>query len=70
VGSSMITRRASSDSALTISTNWRCASDRSLDHRVGTEVAAEPVEKRLDAPAQRAACRPASASPRPAPRDR
>ena len=39
VGSSMMTMRASSDSALMISTSWRWASDRSATGCIGLEVA-------------------------------
>ena len=48
VGSSMMTIRASSDSALAISTSWRCASERSATGVSGLEVDAEAVEQRRD----------------------
>ena len=46
VGSSMMTMRASSDSALAISTSWRWASDRSATGVSGLEVDAEPLQQR------------------------
>ena len=51
----MMTRRASSDSALTISSSCICASDSSGDRRVRAEIDAEPVEQRLHPPVQRLA---------------
>ena len=47
VGSSMITTRASSESALTISSSCIWASDSVSDRRVGLEVDAQPIEQRL-----------------------
>ena len=42
----MMTTRASSDSALAISTSWRCASESSATGVSGAEVGAEPIEQR------------------------
>ena len=47
VGSSMMTRRASSDSALTISTQLALGQRQFGDRRVGLEVDAQAVEQRL-----------------------
>ncbi len=61
VGSSMITMRASSDSALAISTSWRCASDRFAHHGAWAEIGAEAAEQRLHPLAAGRWCQPASA---------
>ncbi len=43
----MMTSRASSDSALTISTSWRCANRQVGEQRIGREIHAQAIEQRL-----------------------
>ena len=49
VGSSMMMTRASSESALAISTIWRCAMERFSTGSSGREIDAEPLQQRRDA---------------------